>query len=92
LNKELITSSFFSGFSVDGFNDYLETDREQLFGYNANCLIGNGFPVDIFFSTLAMERAPVLVTLSRAIGRPVLLLALFGAVSPLLAPATEVDR
>ena len=77
---------------MDGFNDYLETDREQLFDYNAQFFIWNSFPVDIFFSTLAMEGAPVLVTLSRAIGRPVLLLALFRAVSPLLAPATEVDR
>jgi len=59
--------------------------------YNANCLVRNGFPVNIFFSTLAMEGAPFVVALSRAIDRPVLLLALFGAVSPLLAPATEID-
>ena len=38
-----------------------------------------------------MEGAPILVALSRAIDRPVLLLALFCTVSPLLAPATEID-
>jgi len=86
------TTRFVLRLEVNGLNDYLETNWEQLLSYNANCLVRNGFPVDIFFSTMTMERVPVLVNLSRAVDRPVLLLALSRAVSPLLAPATELDR
>ena len=79
------TTRFVLRLEVNGLNDYLETNWEQLLSYNANCLVRNGFPVNIFFSTLAMEGAPFVVALSRAIDRPVLLLALFGAVT------TEID-
>jgi len=86
------TTRFVLRLEVNGLNDYLETNWEQLLSYNANWLVRNGFPVDIFFSTMTMEGVPVLVNLSRAVDRPVLLLALSRAVSPLLAPATELDR
>lgn len=72
---------------MNGFNDYFEINWEQLLSYIANSLLGNSFPVNVFFTTFAMEKTPAPV----APDRPVLHLALFGAVSLLLAPATELD-
>ena len=80
-------------FVEHGINHDFETSWDELFSYKAKPLAWNWdkFPINVLFSTF-VDATPVLVMLPWARDGPVLLLALFRAVSPLLAPSTYFDR
>ncbi len=71
------------------FDNNFETSRNQFLGSDAESFVGNGddLPVDVLFSTF-VTTAPVDVTLSVSLDRPVLDLTVFRAVSPLFATTT----
>jgi len=77
--------------AVTRLNNDLEASWNEFFGYNTKPFVWNWFhfPVNILFSTFLMEGAPVLVTLPSG---PIFLLAHLGAVGPLLAATTFLDR
>ena len=72
------------------FDNDFEPSRNQFFGSQSQSFVwdGDDLPVDVLFTTLVTS-APVDVTLTVSLNRPVGPLALFRAVSPLLAPTTQ---
>ncbi len=76
------------------FDNDSESRREQFLGSDSKSSFDwdwDDFPVDVLFSTL-VTLAPFDVTLTVTIARPVLDLAIFGAVSPFLAPTAQFGR
>ena len=69
------------------FDDDFQSSRNQFLGSESLVWNGDDLPIDVLFSAL-VNTAPVDVTLPVSLDRPVGSLALFGAVSPLLATAT----
>ena len=72
------------------FYDDLHSCRNHFLGPDSKSFVYNrdDLPVDVLFSTF-VTTAPVDVTLAVSFARPVGSLTLFGAVSPLLATATQ---
>ena len=80
------------GIGENRFHNGFVASWKELFGYDSKALVldRDNFPVNIFF-TMFMEVAPVLVSLARPRDGPVLSLAGFRAVGPLIA-ASALDE
>ena len=78
---------------VSWFDDDIHAGRNKLFSSESKSFVWNwdDLPVDVLFAVL-MTVAPFDVTLSVTTAGPVLDLAIFGAVSPLVASATQFGR
>ena len=75
-----------------GHNDDAETGWKESFSSDSESLVWNrdDLPIQVLFAAF-VTAAPVDVTLAVSLDGPIGLLALFGAVGPLLATATLFD-